>query len=327
MKFSVFKKNMATSGGSGAKFLVGHSFLNSVTNPSSTTRFHVFRKRHRLPFVIIVDPNGGVVSESRVQGFAGEKIGTLPSASRGDDWLEGWSGKNGCTVTDDTIVSEDVSVIKPEYTPVSTLSFTADSAIDGPSSINVWVGHELSSSGPLPRAGKSGDLNFNGWYTPSGEKVSGGTIYDGSYSVLEARYSSSYYEVYNPYGWDHHDDGDRDVYRSTHHIDDYAQKLCIHVSGYEEFRVVIRSEAESNYDYTVAFVPDHEPSESAYDSAASEWDYNENAYASTCGRQWEDVEVVYHLDGGEHDLWFTFRKDGSVAEDPDVGYVYIPKGQ
>lgn len=327
MKFSAFRKTAAASGGNGSKFLASRSFMKSVVNQSAPTRFHVVRNRHRLPFVVSVDANGGSASVDVVNAFVGEKIGQLPSASRGHDWLEGWFDKNGMPVDENTIVTEDLSVIKPVYTPVSRLLFLASTDIEGPSEINVWNGHELNSAGQLPRAAKFGDLNFSGWYTPSGDKVTGSTIYDGSYSTLEAGYSSMYYEVDTSYGWEHRDDGLSDVYVSTHHVDNFAQKLRIHVSGYEEFRVVIRSEAESSYDYTVALVPDYEPSEDSYDSAAGEWDYNPNAYMSTCGRQWEDIEVTYHLDGGEHDLWFTFRKDGSVSEDPDIGYVYVPKGQ
>lgn len=301
--------------------------MHHVSNPSSTTRFSVTRSRHRLPFVVSVDANGGTVSSNRIDAFAGEAIGLLPDASRGEDWLERWEDVNGAHVTSKTVVTSDLSVIKPAYTPVSRLSFSAQSMIDGPTEMNVWTGHELSASGGLPRALPFGDLNFSGWYTPSGDKVTGATLYDGTYSRLEAGYSSAYYEVDTSFGWEHYDYGDMDAYVSTHHSDEFAQKLRIHVYGYEEFRVVIRSEAESSYDYTVAFVPDYEPSDESWDSAAGEWDYNPNAYMSTCARQKEDIEVTYYLDGGEHDLWFTFRKDGSVAVDPDVGYVFIPKGQ
>ena len=37
------------------------------------------------------------------------------------------------------------------------------------------------------------------------------------------------------------------------------------------------------------------------------------------------TEVTYYLDGGEHDIWIGYTKDGSVSDGDDRGYVIIPR--
>ena len=43
---------------------------------------------------------------------------------------------------------------------------------------------------------------------------------------------------------------------SNYNVDSGFAKMYVRISGYNEFTIYIRSYAESNYDYTLAFNPD-----------------------------------------------------------------------
>ena len=93
--------------------------------------------------------------------------------------------------------------------------------------------------------------------------------------------------------------------------------MYINISGYTQFRLYIGSYAESSWDYTTASVLD----------GASD-------YSTTNGFQYQPIslnnfkEVVYNnIDGGEHTITITYRKDGSQSSYDDRGYLLIPKNQ
>ena len=176
-------------------------------------------------------------------------------------------------------------------------------------------------------------LSFSGWYIGQ-DKIKDVSIVQSNNIVLVAQYG--FYSIdLNSGAWQQstsiqnpdseHYDG---VYESTNQgIDSSFNKMYIHTNGYADFTVLIRSYAELNYDYVVACVPDIDPNQIiAYNSS--------EAYASTydhgnsTGTALSDyIEVVYHLDGGEHTICIMYRKDSSDNEGYDQGYVLIPKQQ
>lgn len=195
--------------------------------------------------------------------------------------------------------------------------------------------------GTLPRPVHP-TLNFLGWFDGDGNKVTSSSIVrDGL--VLIAQYTAAMYEVdlngewelsttvenpdpsaydgvYQSFSNWHYDEGD----------DHSFAAMKIHVVGYTDFRVYIRSWAESNYDYAVALLADVHPDNINWGSSS---DITPYAQAHTKGNQ-ESGSVIgaytavdYQLDGGEHDIWIVYRKDASDYEGDDRGYVLIPKVQ
>jgi len=112
--------------------------------------------------------------------------------------------------------------------------------------------------------------------------------------------------------------------------DETMAKIYIDVIGYRNFSIYIGSNSEQGYDYTVAMDPDIDPSYPPYDN---EWEgRSEGAKASTAENTWCDptdlntyVKVDYQLDGGRHIICVVYRKDYSVSEGDDCGYLVIPK--
>lgn len=332
-KFSAISKHFDTDGSSDSPFIVARS-LKQSTNVASPVQFAPLRVTEKMEYVVTFDADGGIATATTATGFVGEKIGSLPTASRGEDLFIGWFDTNGVEVTENTVYSSSVKTVTARWIEPTTITFDPNGGtLSGATTIRAYVGYPLSASGDaFPSAtGPAENPNLGGWYTSpvGGVKITPSTVYDGSYTAIYPHYVSKSFEVDLSYGWMLYEETDEYVkYVSTRHEDDFAQKIRIRVNGFNEFLVKIRSEAESSYDYTVAFEPDFEPSDSAYDSDASPWgDWSQGVYASTCDRQWEDVDVSYALDGGEHDIWFTYRKDSSYGEDPDVGYIIILKGQ
>ena len=104
---------------------------------------------------------------------------------------------------------------------------------------------------------------------------------------------------------------------SNYNKDNGAAMMYIDIEGYNEFCFYIRSDAESTYDYVTV---------SELDSTSQK--------VSTSGKQNSGTalsnytKVTYTgIDGGSHRIIVTYRKDGSVNEGTDRGYLIIPKNQ
>lgn len=187
-------------------------------------------------------------------------------------------------------------------------------------------------------------LHFAGWFDEYGNRVTSETIVvDGI--VLVAQYTTATYTVDLNDQWElsstvaNPDPSAYDgVYQSfsNYHQDDVdginnVAFMRIRVIGYTDFRVYIRSFAESNYDYVLALQPDVSPSDVVWD----DFDCGDTSLfmAHTRGNQQGETgidsytAVDYTLDGGEHDIWIAYRKDSSDDNNDDRGYVLIPKVQ
>ena len=104
---------------------------------------------------------------------------------------------------------------------------------------------------------------------------------------------------------------------SNYNVNNGVATMYIDINGYTEFTFYVRSNAESNYDYVTV---------SELDSTSQK--------VSTSGKQNSGTalsnytKVTYTgIDGGSHRIIVTYRKDGSVNQGSDRGYVLIPKNQ
>lgn len=177
-------------------------------------------------------------------------------------------------------------------------------------------------------------LSFGGWYDENDNKVTEySTVVDGV--TLTAKYVASTFTVNLNNQWrlsttqTNPDstlyDGVYESY-SNYNVNNGYAKMYINVVGYTSFRIYIRSYAESNYDYTIAFEPD-------VDVSSLPSDKTSGAKASTKGSQQSGqaisnyTAVDYALDGGSHSILICYRKDSSQHTSDDRGYVLIPKNQ
>lgn len=104
--------------------------------------------------------------------------------------------------------------------------------------------------------------------------------------------------------------------------------MYIDIEGYEYFHFYIRSYAESSYDYVMAskLDADFDIDTESYDSSVvmSHTSGKQNSNTSLNGY----THVVYdNIDKGKHRITIGYRKDSSVNNGDDRGYVLIPKKQ
>jgi hypothetical protein len=100
--------------------------------------------------------------------------------------------------------------------------------------------------------------------------------------------------------------------------------MTITISGMTEFTCYIRSYAESNYDYVMIGQLDQSI------TGTSSIEYN-TVKAHTRGNQQSGTAlsnytaVTYSgIDGGEHTITVVYRKDSSVNDNDDRGYLLVP---
>ena len=118
------------------------------------------------------------------------------------------------------------------------------------------------------------------------------------------------------------------VYRSSsnYNVGSGVATMYIDISGYSEFTLYIRSYAESSYDYVMVSELDK-----TITSGSSTTDTT-LVKAHTKGNQKSGTTISYYtevkytnIDGGSHRITILYRKDGSVNEGDDRGYVLIKK--
>jgi hypothetical protein len=97
-------------------------------------------------------------------------------------------------------------------------------------------------------------------------------------------------------------------------VDNSAATMYIDLIGYAEFDVYIRSYAESSYDYVTISEPN-----SGVEKASTKGKQNSGQDISSY------TKVHYDNLTGEDRITITYKKDGSVANGNDQGYILIPK--
>lgn len=133
--------------------------------------------------------------------------------------------------------------------------------------------------------------------------------------------STSEYDGYESFSNSYDEDGENDTY-ATMYID---------IDGYTNFKFYINSYSESCYDFvTVSNLDEDIPT---YDfEEGCEEDYG--VKSSTKCRDYEGCDIESYklvefnnIDGGNHRITIVYKKDISVSEGNDQGYVLIPKNQ
>lgn len=161
------------------------------------------------------------------------------------------------------------------------------------------TGFVVSSEGLLQA---SNAVIYGTTYSSAG-KIGGITIANNGISAGDCDFSP--YDIYN--GYTRYKSG----MQSYHH--DYGiSRARITFSGYTTFVVVIRSEAEGNYDYTIAGQLDAQ--NITRDSATQ---------GTTKGNQKTDVTVTYSCSTSQHTIEILYTKDQSQHTEPDCGFFYV----
>ena len=108
---------------------------------------------------------------------------------------------------------------------------------------------------------------------------------------------------------------------SNYHVANGVATMSIQIVGYDSFKVLIRSNGESNYDYVMVGKIDAQPTTSDYQA------YTRGA--ATSGTAVSDYKEVTFtgLGQSEHTIYIAYRKDSSGDSGTDRGYVLIPKNQ
>ena len=303
---------------------------------SAAVSFFVSRIPQEMKVEVELDPNGGTVDFVKFTAVVGSKIGELPAATgNGDKLFAGWFNADGVQVTAESITSSTTLKLKAKWVDPVIVTFAPNGGtLSGATSIKAYVGFPLSASGvAFPDATGTEDKPYlKMWSTAAGARITPDTIYDGSYTTIYAQYVNATFSVeLNPsnaeYGWEPaisvpNPDASlyEGVYQSTNKgMDSTIARRRITFLGYSNFRVYIRSYAESSYDYAIA---------SQLDAAGVT---ESNAKATTKGNQKGGTDigsytlVEYPNDGGEHFIEVGYRKDSSEANNDDRGYVLIGK--
>lgn len=140
------------------------------------------------------DLNGGSGSAPAKTYTPGDKIGTLPSASKTGCTFDGWytAKTGGEKVSADTVISKDMTVYARFTVRTFTLTFDANGGKTSASPKTLEYG---SKFGTLPAASKDGST-FDGWYTAKtgGTKVTENTVITKDTTVY-ARFTAITYKV------------------------------------------------------------------------------------------------------------------------------------
>lgn len=243
-------------------------------------------------------------------------------------------------ITDNTSVIYSIKTIYAHWQLPVVITF--DAASNGGSMPDGWsVPYYYAGQpfGALPSPTHE-SLSFVGWYL-NGEKLSSVSIVPEGGGVLVAEFSAASYSIDLNGAWmlDPSVNPDISLYNGVYKsfsnigIDDSMSKIYIDVVGYTSFKILIASNSESNYDYTVAMEADVDPIDIPYDDP---WGLSSEGVKASTSAECNEVdpssptqykEVIYSLDGGAHRICILYRKDISAESGADCGYLIIPKEQ
>ena len=108
---------------------------------------------------------------------------------------------------------------------------------------------------------------------------------------------------------------------SNYNVNNGTATMYIDIDGYTEFKLYIRSYAESSYDYVMVGALDKVPTTSS--------NYANTKGAQNSGTAISNYKLVTfsNIDGAAHRITIIYRKDSSANSGTDRGYVLIPKEQ
>lgn len=304
------------------------------------------RAYFELRYVYTIDPANGDETQAATALFPSGKYTALDSAPT---WAHhrfvGWfplaavpsadiPSTTGEIEPEDSVVFERSTVYAHWQLP-TTVTFDATSG--GGEMPGGWMAPDYYAGqtyGELPKPTHP-TLNFTGWYTQSGARITAASIVPQGGATLVARYAAQSFSVDLDDQWQlsasqtNPDPSAYDgVYESfsNYHVANGYAKMYVRLQGYTNFRIYIRSNAESNYDYTIAFNPDIDvTSNPSYMTAGAKTSTRGNQRSGQSISDYTPVD--YTLDGGEHFILIVYRKDLSADSGTDRGYVLIPKEQ
>ena len=102
---------------------------------------------------------------------------------------------------------------------------------------------------------------------------------------------------------------------SNYNVNNGVATMFIDIDGYETFRLYVRSDAETSCDYVIV---------SELDSTTEKMTTSGNQNSGTAISNYSLVTFT-NIDGGSHRITIKYRKDGSVNNGTDRGYVIIPQ--
>lgn len=120
---------------------------------------------------------------------------------------------------------------------------------------------------------------------------------------------------------------------SNTEAEDQIELLCVYFEGYEEFSILVRSYAESDYDYVVVSQLNINRDDFLYEVENNDDDYNTSIIKlRTRGKQISNTTIdAYQLvvfsgcdTNTTNHIWVAYRKDSSVDGGLDMGYLLIP---
>lgn len=112
---------------------------------------------------------------------------------------------------------------------------------------------------------------------------------------------------------------------SNFNVNNGVASMKVTIKNKPQFVLHINSYAESNWDYTIAWELDTEPSSSPGYSSTGVKAHTSGNQADPANGELAFTPVSYANDGGEHTIWITYRKDSSQHSNNDKGYVAIPE--
>lgn len=167
----------------------------------NNTVFWVSKISTTFQFKLSFDPVGGISDLYSVTVTNGEKIGTLPSATYGNKYFEGWftEAVGGVKVTEDTLASENVRVLYAHWTSPVAIHWNATEnggTLDDEDWESTHFYYPGKPFGVLPKATGSGSTkDLDAWYLSpdgSGAKITKNSIVPSS--------ETTYYALYVEYG-------------------------------------------------------------------------------------------------------------------------------
>ena len=112
---------------------------------------------------------------------------------------------------------------------------------------------------------------------------------------------------------------------SNFNVNNGVASMKVTIKNMPQFVLYINSYAESNWDYTIAWELDTEPSSSPGYSSTGVKAHTRGNQVDPANGELAFTPVSYANDGGEHTIWITYRKDSSQHSNNDKGYVAIPE--
>lgn len=113
---------------------------------------------------------------------------------------------------------------------------------------------------------------------------------------------------------------------SNYNIGNTAAIMKITIDGYSSFKFYIRSYAESSFDYVMVSQLDQtiDNNTSYSNTTLVKAHTRANQQSGTALSNYTPIEFT-NIDGGKHVITIVYRKDNSVNNGTDRGYVLIPK--